>query len=288
MNQISKTDLILNPDGSVYHLNLLPEDIGDAIITVGDPGRVEEVSDFFDKVELKKGKREFLTHTGYIGKKRISVVSTGIGTDNIDIVINELDALVNIDLTSRRIKAKKKVLDIVRVGTSGTLQDDIPVNSIVVSEYAIGFDSLMHHYLRDLSDNEINLRDAINKELIDFNHLVPYVAEANTELFSRANTNSLSGITLTAPGFYAPQGRNLRAKKAFPSMFEKLAGFNFNGKRITNLEMETAGIYGLAKVLGHKALSVSAILANRKKGEFSSDPRKVIMSAIVMAIKKII
>ncbi len=288
MNQISKTDLILNPDGSVYHLNLLPEDIGDAIITVGDPARVEEVSDFFDKVELKKGKREFLTHTGYIGKKRISVVSTGIGTDNIDIVINELDALVNIDLTSRRIKAKKKVLDIVRVGTSGTLQDDIPVNSIVVSEYAIGFDSLMHHYLRDLSDNEINLRDAINKELTDFNHLVPYVAEANTELFSRANTNSLSGITLTAPGFYAPQGRNLRAKKAFPSMFEKLADFNFNGKRITNLEMETAGIYGLAKVLGHKALSVSAILANRKKGEFSSDPRKVIMSAIVMAIKKII
>ena len=288
MNQISKTDLILNPDGSVYHLNLLPEDIGDAIITVGDPGRVEEVSDFFDKVELKKGKREFLTHTGYIGKKRISVISTGIGTDNIDIVINELDALVNIDLISRRIKAKKKVLDIVRVGTSGTLQDDIPVNSIVVSEYAIGLDSLMHHYLRDLSDNEINLRDAINKELTDFNHLVPYVAEANIELFSRANTNSLSGITLTAPGFYAPQGRNLRAKKAFPSMFEKLADFNFNGKRITNLEMETAGIYGLAKVLGHKALSVSAILANRKKGEFSSDPRKVIMSAIVMAIKKII
>jgi len=288
MNQISQTDLILNPDGSVYHLNLLPEDIGDAIITVGDPGRVEEVSDFFDKVELKKGKREFLTHTGYIGKKRISVVSTGIGTDNIDIVINELDALVNIDLTSRRIKAKKKMLDIVRVGTSGTLQDDIPVNSIVVSEYAIGFDSLMHHYLRDLSDNEINLRDAINKELVDFNNLSPYVAEANAELFSRANTSSLSGITLTAPGFYAPQGRNLRAKKAFPSLFEKLAGFNFNGKRITNLEMETAGIYGLAKVLGHKALSVSAILANRKKGEFSSDPRKVIMSAIVTAIKKII
>lgn len=288
MNQYSDADLILNPDGSVYHLNLLPEDIADTIITVGDPERVSEVSAFFDKLELQKGKREFITHTGYIGKKRLSVISTGIGTDNIDIVINELDALVNIDLKTRKEKAKKKSLEIVRIGTSGTLQDDIPVDTILVSELAIGLDALMPYYSRDYSLQEQRLEDAIEKYLSDIKGLSPYAVEPDLGLLTNVGDGAAKGITITAPGFYAPQGRSLRAKQAIPFLLERLQKFSFEKKRITNFEMETAGIYALAKVLGHKALSVNAILANRKKGSFSTKPQKVIMASITFALKNII
>ncbi|WP_207420785.1 nucleoside phosphorylase [Desertivirga brevis] len=288
MIQYSDADLILNPDGSVYHLNLLPEDIADTIITVGDPDRVSEVSAFFDKLELKKGKREFITHTGYIGKKRLSVVSTGIGTDNIDIVINELDALVNIDLKTRKEKAKKKSLEIIRIGTSGTLQDDIPVDTILVSEFAIGLDSLMPYYSRDYTPQEKRLEDAIERHLNDIKGISPYAVEPDLGLLTNVGDGAAKGITITAPGFYAPQGRALRAKQAIPFLLERLQKFSFDDKKITNFEMETAGIYALAKVLGHKALSVNAILANRKKGSFSAKPQKVIMASITFALKNII
>ncbi|WP_207533300.1 nucleoside phosphorylase [Desertivirga arenae] len=288
MSQYSDADLILNPDGSVYHLNLLPEDIADTIITVGDPDRVSEVSAFFDKLELQKGKREFITHTGYIGKKRLSVISTGIGTDNIDIVINELDALVNIDLKTRKDKPKKKSLEIVRIGTSGTLQDDIPVDTILVSEFAIGLDALMPYYSREYSTQEQRLENAIEKHLSDIKGLSPYAVEPDLGLLTNVGDGAAKGITITAPGFYAPQGRALRAKQAVPFLLERLQKFNFEDKRITNFEMETAGIYALAKVLGHKALSVNAILANRKKGSFSTKPQKVIMASITFALKNII
>jgi len=288
IHQYSDADLILNPDGSVYHLNLLPEDIADTIITVGDQDRVADVSAFFDRLELQKGKREFITHTGYIGKKRISVISTGIGTDNIDIVLNELDALVNIDLKTRKEKPKKKSLEIVRVGTSGTLQDDIPVDSILVSEYALGMDSLMHYYARNYSDDEQQLQQAIDKHFADIKGITPYVCASDLSLLTNVGDGAMKGITVTAPGFYAPQGRTLRAKHGIPFLNERLQNFKFGDRRITNFEMETAGIYALSKVLGHKALSVNAILANRKKGTFSAKPQKTIMNAIVFALKNII
>lgn len=288
MTHYSEADLILNPDGSVYHLNLLPEDIADTIITVGDPERVSEVSGFFDRIELQKGKREFVTHTGYIGQKRLTVISSGIGTDNIDIVINELDALVNIDLKTRTEKPKKKSLEIIRVGTSGTIQEDINVDSILVSEFALGMDSLMYYYASKASEQEESLQKVVDDYFADLKGISPYVCEANLALLTNVGDNAVRGITVTAPGFYAPQGRTLRAKNAVPFLVERLQNFRFGDKRITNFEMETAGIYALSKALGHKALSVNTILANRKKGTFSAKPQKAIMNAIVFALKNII
>ena len=280
MKSIAESDLIINPDGSIYHLNLLPEDVADTIITVGDPDRVGEVSKHFDSIELKKGKREFVTHTGYLNKKRITVLSTGIGTDNIDIVINELDALVNIDFTSRKVKDELKSLEIIRIGTSGGIQDDIPMGSILVSEFALGFDSLMHYYVHHLSADEHNIKDEVKSHFHHLQGISPYVTSADKSLLERIGKNLLKGITATAPGFYAPQGREVRAKNAVPSLITLFSSFRAGSHRITNLEMETAGIYALAKVLGHKALSVSGILVGRTKFEFSKDPQKVIDSAI--------
>ncbi|RYE36989.1 MAG: phosphorylase, partial [Sphingobacteriales bacterium] len=195
MTHYSEADLILNPDGSVYHLNLLPEDIADTIITVGDPERVSEVSGFFDRIELQKGKREFLTHTGYIGKKRLTVLSTGIGTDNIDIVLNELDALVNIDLKTRTEKAKKKSLEIIRVGTSATIQEDINIDSILVSEFALGMDSLIYYYSNNQSEQEEELQKAVDTHFHDLKGISPYVCEANLSLLTNVGDDALRGIT---------------------------------------------------------------------------------------------
>lgn len=280
MKQISEADLIINPDGSIYHLNLLPEDIADTIITVGDPDRVGEVSKHFDSIELKKGKREFITHTGYLGKKRISVLSTGIGTDNIDIVLNELDALINIDFTSRKEKSELKSLEIIRIGTSGAIQNDIPVGSVLVSEFGLGLDSLMHYYVHHLSADEHNLQDEIKSHFHHLKGISPYITSADKGLLDRIGKGLLKGITVTAPGFYAPQGREVRAKNAIPHLIALFNSFKAGAHRITNLEMETAGIYALAQLLGHKALSVNAILVNRVKFEFSDDPQKVVDKAI--------
>ncbi len=287
MKPISETDLIINPDGSVYHLNLLPEDVADTIITVGDPDRVSEVSKYFDRIELRKGKREIITHTGYIGQKRVTVLSTGMGTDNIDIVFNELDALVNVDFKTRLVKNQLKSLEIVRIGTSGALQTDIPIDSILVSEFALGLDALMHYYVHDVSGDERVILDEINSHLHHIKGIAPYVTSADKGLLERVGKDMLRGITTTAPGFYAPQGREVRAKNAFPKLIDILQSFKVNNRRITNLEMETAGIYALAKVLGHKALSVNAILANRVKFEFSKNPQKVVEQAVKLVLERL-
>ncbi|MXV52174.1 phosphorylase [Pedobacter sp. HMF7647] len=284
---IAETDLILNADGSIYHLNLLPEDIAETIITVGDPERVGDVSKYFDRIEVKKGKREFITHTGYIGSKRITVVSTGIGTDNIDIVFNELDALVNIDFKTRTVKPDLTRLEIVRIGTSGTIQPDIPIDSILVSEYALGLDNLMTFYVSDLSEKDDGLAQSLKQHVQSFQLPEPYVASCNSNLLEKIGDGLIKGITLTAPGFYAPQGREVRAKNVFKNFIEIFQSFNYQGTRVTNLEMETAGIYALAGILNHKALSVNAILASRAKLEFSKKPYKVVDQAIKHVLEKL-
>jgi uridine phosphorylase len=287
MKTISNADLIINQDGSIYHLNLLPEDVADTVITVGDPDRVAEISRYFDRIELKKGKREFITHTGYLGTKRITVLSTGIGTDNIDIVINELDALVNIDFSTRKIKDNLKSLDIIRIGTSGTVQNDISMGTILVSEYGLGLDALMNYYNQELNSQELLLLDAIKLHFQDLKGISPYFTAADSSLLEKIGKDLPKGITLTAPGFYSPQGREVRAKSSFPNLVDLFSSFCFQNQRITNLEMETAGIYGLSKAMGHKAVSVNAILASRVKFEFSNNPAKIIDEAIQLVLSKI-
>lgn len=287
MNPFLETDLILNADGSVYHLNLLPEDIADTIITVGDPGRVAEVSSRFDSIELKKGKREFITHTGRIGSNRITVISTGMGTDNVDIVLNELDALANVDLPSRTEKEQVKSLDIIRIGTSGSLQADIEIDSILVSEYAIGLDSLMHYYTPFLSLEEEHFKRSVGSHFEGLSNISPYVGRADDTLLNRVGKNLKHGITVTTPGFYGPQGRKLRARGSSDNLIKSFQNFHYNYHRITNLEMETAGIYALANVLGHRALSVNAILANRITSQFSANPQKTVNQTIEAVISKL-
>ena len=283
---LSETDLILNQDGSIYHLNLLPHDIASTIITVGDPDRVAEVSKYFDQIELKKGKREFITHTGYIGKSRISVVSTGIGTDNIDIVINELDALVNIDLDTRTEKESATTLNFIRIGTSGSLQPNLPMGSLLASSHAIGLDSLMHYYQHDKNETDLAFVAYVNNYFKSAN-INTYIEACSHYLKSKIAFDLSTGITLTAPGFYAPQGRNTRAGQMHGNLLEKMIRFNYKGQVITNLEMETAGIYGLANALGHRALSINAILASRVNFEFSKQPNKVIEQAIQKVLERV-
>ncbi|MFA6277307.1 MAG: nucleoside phosphorylase [Pedobacter sp.] len=287
MAKLSEADLIINPDGSIYHLNLLPEDIADTVITVGDLDRVSEISKHFDSIEVKKGKREFITHTGYLGKKRITVLSTGIGTDNIDIVFNELDALVNIDFTTREIKKELKSLDIIRIGTSGAVQADIPMGTILASSFGLGFDALMNYYIHQISGDEHSLLDSIKSHFSHIKGIHPYLTAADQGLLQTIGKGMKQGITATAPGFYAPQGRQVRAKNAVPDFISQLNSFKEGKNRITNLEMETAGIYALAKTLGHKALSVNAILASRVNFEFSSTPEKIVEKAIKTVLERL-
>ncbi|MFA6086498.1 nucleoside phosphorylase [Mucilaginibacter sp.] len=287
MKSISETDLILNADGSAYHLNLLPGDIADTIITVGDPGRVGEVSKYFDSIELKKGKREFITHTGHIGKKRISVLSTGIGTDNIDIVFNELDALVNINFETRTPKVKLKKLNIIRIGTSGAIQPDIKVDSLLVSSAAFGLDALAGFYRQNYNEEEKELLAQFAAAFDDEMMINPYIATADNGLLNTLANDIQQGITITAPGFYSPQGRQVRAYPAIPQLMDIVTNFRAGGKRITNIEMETAGIYDLAKILGHCAISFNVILANRAIKKFSKQPAKIMDSYIKQLIEKI-
>lgn len=286
---IPESELILNPRGSVYHLDLLPEEISSTIITVGDPDRVQDVSKYFDRIELKRQKREFVTHTGYVGDKRLTVVSTGIGTDNIDIVFTELDALVNIDLKKRTIKDQLAKLRIVRVGTSGALQADIPVDSFVASEFAIGMDNLLNFYQLQHPPVEKEMLLAFLNHVQD-NHIgfIPYVASGSDSLIALFSKETTRGITLTCPGFYGPQGRMLRASLAFPQLTEQFSSFTFSGHRITNFEMETSGIYGMSHLFGHEALSLSTIVANRVEKKFSSNAHAAVDRLIQLAIEKLI
>ena len=290
--KIQDAELILNADGSIYHLHLQPEHIADNIITVGDPDRVERVSKYFDRIEHKVHKREFYTHTGYIGQKRLTVISTGIGTDNIDIVLNELDALANVDLNNRTVKNSLKSLNIFRIGTSGAMRADIPVDSFLVSNFGVGMDGLLNYYDRTLNQREQTLNRLINeclKENVVAIGVQPTVAEASSALISLFEKKVWhQGITLTATGFYAPQNRMIRAKPQLSDLFTKLEDISFEGLKITNLEMETAAIFGLANILGHKAISLNAILANRRTGQFSADPDKVVDKLIQETLEIIV
>jgi len=265
MSKIPPSELILNADNSVYHLNLLPHELAGTVINVGDPDRVALVSNFFDSIEIKKQKREFITHTGTYKGKRITVLSTGIGTDNIDIVVNELDALVNIDLEKREIKKKLTKLEIVRIGTSGGLQPDLAVNSFVVSQKSIGFDGMLNYYANREKYCDMEFENAF-KSYTHWNTSLPtpYVVNASEQLLSKFSDEIFrKGVTISAPGFYGPQGRVLRLPLAVPELNHQIEDFDFNSFKITNFEMESSAIYGLSKMLGHEALTVCLIIANR-------------------------
>jgi uridine phosphorylase len=288
MPKISETDLILNEDGSVYHLSLLPKQISDTIITVGDPNRVNRVSEFFDDIEFEMNKREFITHVGTYNGKRITVMSTGIGTDNIEIFLTELDALVNIDLKTREPKSRKKKLKIIRIGTSGALQEDIPVGAHLISDYAVGFDNLMAFYDLKQDDFEQEIAEDIQRKTnIPF---TPYVVRGSEQLRKQiAGPDTIVGNTVTTPGFYAPQGRQLRLTNKYPKLLEDLNYYHNKSSDfwLTNFEMETAGYYAMGRLLGHDILSVNAIIANRIKNKFAKDPNKVVDSLIKKVLDRI-
>ncbi len=285
---IQSSELILNPDGSVYHLNLKPEHIAHDIIFVGDQNRVEKITKSFDSIEFSQQKREFKTQTGHYNGKRITVMSTGIGPDNIDIVMNELDALVNIDLQTREPKEELTSLNIIRIGTSGSLQEDIPVDSFVMNTFGLGLDNMLRSYLIDeVSNTEIE--DAFIKHTNwDDKKGRPYAIACSEKLEKIIESDKMhKGITATAGGFYGPQGRVLRLNIQDDELNSKMDNFEFEEHRITNLEMETAAIYGLGKLLGHECLSLNAIIANRASGTFSSDPYKAVDELIAYTLDKL-
>ena len=280
MRQIPESELILHPDGSVFHLRLLPKQLGDIVFTVGDPDRVATVSRHLDQIDFKLQNREFITHTGWKNGHHVSVISTGMGTDNIEILMTELDALVNVDLQTRQVKEKKTSLQIIRIGTSGSLQEDIPTGTLLASEIAIGMDTLMAYY-PELSGPQ-NFGQAIQAELgLSFR---PYQAAASTKLLGMLDASIPRGITLTCPGFYAPQGREVRLKPRFDQLIERLAAVRVEGRYLTNFEMETAGYYAMGELLGHDVLSLNAILVNRPLKKFAADGEKTVERAIQTAL----
>jgi uridine phosphorylase len=281
MNVIPASELIINERGAIYHVNCRPEEIAHTIITVGDPDRVKEVSKHFDSIEFINQHREFVTHTGYIGKKRLSVTSTGIGPDNIDIVLNELDALVNIDFNTRTIKEKLTALNIIRVGTCGSLQATIPVDSYVASTHGLGLDNLMNFYQHNSNEEEKQILHSFNNHSqLHQGITAPYITGAGVSLLKEFVTGFHQGITVTCPGFYGPQGRVLRMGLTQPLLIDRLTSFTFGQHRISNFEMETSAIYGMGKVLGHHCLSLSAVVANRINKEFSKDGAKAVEGLI--------
>ncbi len=285
---LEASELILNADNSIYHLNLLPEDISDTIILVGDQNRVGQVSKYFETIEVKKEKREFFTHTGLLNGKRLTVLSTGIGADNIDIVLNELDALTNIDFDTRKIKKKFNQLKIVRIGTSGAIQEDIPVDSFILSEYAFGFDGVLHFY-----KNEGILHEEFSEAFVKHTSWSkrkpwPYLVKSDDSLRAIVSSNRIrNGVTVTNSGFYGPQGRKLRLDLQDNSLNDKLTSFRYKDLRITNLEMESSAIYGLSKLMGHQAVSLNCIIANRVLGEFSKNPLETIDNLIKYTLDKL-
>ncbi|MFD1292446.1 nucleoside phosphorylase [Lutibacter holmesii] len=288
MNKIAPSELILNPDGSIYHLNLKPENVAENIIFVGDQNRVPKVSKHFDSIEFETQKREFRTITGTYKGTRMSVISTGIGPDNIDIVINELDALFNIDLNTKIIKEKHTPLNIVRIGTSGSLQENIPVDSFVLAKFGLGLDGMLHSY-----DCEHILETDFENAFIKHTNwnsrkARPYIVKNSATLEEKlASDKVYKGVTATAVGFYGPQGRVLRLPIEDPKLNSKIDCFEYNGVKITNLEMETSAIYGLSKLLGHHACSMNAIIANRANGTFSENPYKPVEELIIYTLNKL-
>lgn len=284
---IPESELVLNEDGSIYHLHLSPDELADTVILVGDQNRVPEVSKHFDLIEVKKAKREFVTHTGWLGKKRITVISTGIGTDNIDIVMNELDALANINLSTREVKTTPHQLRFIRIGTSGSLQANVEVNDVLISSHGLGLDSLMQFYDYEEDDETADLLGRLDEQL-DLVFVNPYLFKAPGSLFQQMAPHFKSGITATCCGFYAPQGRQLRTSAKYTDLISRLSSLKVGDLRVTNFEMETAAIYGLATLMGHEALSVNAILANRINHTFSHNPKTVVETAIKQVLDKLV
>jgi len=289
MRTIESSELIINNRGAIYHINCRPEEIAGTIITVGDPDRVKEVSKHFDRIEFSNHHREFIVHTGYIGKKRLSVISTGIGPDNIDIVMNELDALVNIDMETRTIKEKLTSLNIIRIGTSGSLRREIPVDSFVASTHGLGLDNLLNFYKYQNNEDEIQIIQAFNNHT-QMNEVIsaPYINAASVSLLKEFVEGFHHGITVTCPGFYGPQGRVLRMGLSQPNLIDKLTTFSFGNHQITNFEMETSAIYGMGKILGHHCLSLNAIVANRIDKKFSSDGNAAVEKLILITLENIV
>jgi uridine phosphorylase len=281
MQKIGESELILNPRGSIYHIDLKREEMADTIITVGDPDRVGIVSSFFDNIEFKTQHREFVTHTGYVGKKRLTVISSGIGPDNIDIVMNELDAVANINFETRQINDTHSPLTIFRMGTSGSLQADVPVDSLVVGSHGIGLDNVLHYYNWENSAHEQQLENEFNNYTGLYKGPIrPYAVQGSTSLLQHFNEGYHKGITVTCPGFYAPQGRVVRAPLRFEQLVNQLNTFTFEQTRITNFEMETSAIYGLGKVFGHQCLSINTIVANRQTKTFAKDAKSSVLNMI--------
>lgn len=288
MSQFPETELILTGDKRVYHINLRAEDIADDVIVVGDQHRVAQISKLFSKIEFKTEHREFVTHTGIFNGKRVTVLSTGIGTDNIDIVMNELDAAVNINLETRELNPTHRKLNIVRLGTSGALQGDIPVNGIVVSSHGLGLDGLLAFYNQWEAVCDNNISEAFIKHTGWLSNLpYPYCVKASDQLISKFQQGTHIGITATAPGFYGPQGRQIRLKAAMPDLNEMLTAFKLGEHRITNFEMETSALYGLGKLLNHNCLTACVIIANRVRKEFTSDYKRSVEILIEESLQRL-
>ena len=285
MTSFSEADLILNPDGSIYHLGIRPEHIAGTVLLVGDPGRVARISRHFDQIEFKASKREFITHTGTYKGKRISAMSTGMGVDNIEIAIFELDALVNIDLEKRESREKKTSLNLVRIGTSGAIQPEIAVGSAVASEHGVGLDNLLEWYKLDQTQDQLSFCRYLQESV----HLgtIPYMVKGSEKLLSSLAEGLIRGITVTSPGFYAPQGRKLRIPVKDGSFLDKIRSFEHQGHKLTNFEMETSAIYAFARLLGHEALSINAVLGNRAQKTFTQNPYETIDSIIMQVLERL-
>jgi uridine phosphorylase len=285
--RIPESELFINSDGSIYHLAVRAEDVADLIITVGDPDRVENVSRYLDQVEFRKQKREFVTHTGYLGKQRISVMSTGMGTDNIEIFMTELDALVNVDLKSREIREEHKSLRIIRIGTSGSMQSDLPEGECIASAAAVGLDTLMTFYNLEMASEEKEIARRVKETLkIPFE---PYCVRASKTLLNLFQGRMKTGVTVTCPGFFGPQGRQVRTAPAMPMMIHDLAALDFGPMgRLTNFEMETAGYYSMGRLLGHETLSLNALVANRITQRFATNMDQLVDSLIRTTLEAIV
>ena len=286
---IPASQLVLNNEGAIYHLNLHPDQLADNVIMVGDPGRVDLIASFFDKIEVKRENRELITRTGYFNGKRITALSTGMGTDNLDIVMNELDALANIDLKTRMPKEKHRSLNLIRIGTCGALQPDIPVgDSYVATRYAIGLDGLLYFYEKHDEVDETEMRDAFIEQLgYPTNLPKPYIVEGSKELFDRLAQGYYQGVTATAPGFYGPQGRTLRMHLSYPELNQKIEAFDYQGWRVCNFEMESSALYGLGKMMGHNCLTICVAIANRVTEKFSTDYHPYMKKLVLTTLERL-
>jgi len=288
LKTIQSSELIINSRGAIYHLDCRPEEVSTTILLVGDPARVEQISKLLDRIEFKNQHREFITHTGYVGKKRVTVCSTGIGPDNIDIVMNELDALVNIDFETRSIKETITPIQFIRLGTCGSLQADISVDDLVAGTYALGLDNLLHFYDHRTEEAERQILGAFIHHTGIQGHLsTPYIAQGGVSLLKHFVTDFHQGITVTCPGFYGPQGRILRMKLSQPLLVERLTSFQFGAHRIVNFEMETSGMYGLSRLLGHSAVSLNVVVANRVTKSFSKNAGAAVDRLIGLVLEKL-